>query len=190
MQRFCNTWNVRNLLVLVLRLNRSRKWAESIVSLPNHHAAQARYQLLSVSTVYTQHLECHRQYQGTSLPVAPNCPTQTRSPQTAGDLNISNYTILNTFKLPTGWISLSPADRNGLNPLRMMNSTSTNIQSKTWMLRRLGLSTTATSSAADGNICWLKHSAEKIHCQVMGMQHSMLAWEESTNQSPLPICDT
>jgi len=33
MQRFCNTWRVRNLLVMVLRLNKSLKLAESIVSL-------------------------------------------------------------------------------------------------------------------------------------------------------------
>ena len=33
MQHFCNSWHARNLLVMVLRLNKSVKLAESIVSL-------------------------------------------------------------------------------------------------------------------------------------------------------------
>ena len=33
MPRFCNSWQLRNLLVMVLRLNESLKLAESIVSL-------------------------------------------------------------------------------------------------------------------------------------------------------------
>ena len=36
MQRCCNCWCVRNLLVMVLRLNKSLKLAESIVSLHPH----------------------------------------------------------------------------------------------------------------------------------------------------------
>jgi len=40
MQRFCNSWRVRNLLGMVLRLNKSHKLAESIMSL--HHRLPRR----------------------------------------------------------------------------------------------------------------------------------------------------
>jgi len=47
MQRFCNSWRVRNLLVMVLRLN---KLAESIVSLHTR--------LLGPSTNFRPFLQC------------------------------------------------------------------------------------------------------------------------------------
>jgi len=53
MQRFCNSWHVRNLLVMVLTLNKCLKLAESIVSLHPHQAAQVDRQLLTLSTVHT-----------------------------------------------------------------------------------------------------------------------------------------
>ena len=44
---------------MVLRLNKSLKLAESIMSLHTHQAAHAQPQVLSLSTVYTPLLACH-----------------------------------------------------------------------------------------------------------------------------------
>jgi len=64
-----------------------------------HQAAQAQDQCSYLSTVYTPLLACHGQCQRTPLSVALNFHAERSPPQTAGDLNTSNYTILNTFKL-------------------------------------------------------------------------------------------
>jgi len=64
--------------------------------------------------------------------VAPNIHAERSSPQSAGHLNISNYTILNTFKLHAWGIWLFPARPDALNPLSPANWSWTMIQSKTW----------------------------------------------------------
>jgi len=129
---FCYYWHVRNLLVMVLRLNKSLKLAESVVSIHPHQAAQAQHQLWPLSTVYTPLLECCRQYQRSPLSVAPNFHFERSSPQTAGDRNSSNYTMLNTFKSNTRRMWVFAACPDTLNLLSIMNSMLTNIQSKTW----------------------------------------------------------
>ena len=101
MQCFCNSWHVRNLLVMVLKLNKSLKLAESIRSLYPHQTAQAQQQLSSHSTVNAPYLTGCQQCQRRPHFVAPNSQAKRSSPQTAGDHTISNYTILNTFKLHT-----------------------------------------------------------------------------------------
>jgi hypothetical protein len=63
-----------------------------------HEAAQAKHQRSSLTTVYTPLLACRRQCQRTPLSVTPNDDAERSSPQTAGDINLSHYTILNTFK--------------------------------------------------------------------------------------------
>jgi len=75
---------------------------------------------------------CHRQCQRRPLPVAPNFHAERSSPQTAGDLNISNYTIQNTFKLRARRIWLFAARPDALNPLSVVNSMLTKIQLKPW----------------------------------------------------------
>jgi len=97
-----------------------------------HEAAQAQHQLSSLSTVYTPLLPCRRQFSRRPLSVAPNFRAERSSPLTAGDLNISNYTILNTFKLLARRIWLFAAHPDTLNPLSVVTSTLTKIQSKTW----------------------------------------------------------
>jgi len=82
--------------------------------------------------VYTPLLTCRRQCQRRPLSVAPKCHAKRRSPQTADDLNISNYTILHIFKLHARRIWLFAARPDALNPLSIVNSTLTTIQSKTW----------------------------------------------------------
>ena len=104
----------------------------SIVSLYPHQTAQAQHQLSSLSIVNTPLLVCHRQCQWTPGSIAPNFQAERSSPLTAGDLNISNYTILNTFKLLARRIWLFAARPDALNPLSIMNSTLTKIQSITW----------------------------------------------------------
>jgi len=98
------------------------------VSLYPHQTAQAQLQLSSLSTVNTPLLACRRRCQRRPLSVARNFHAERSSPQTAGDLNISNYTILNTFRR----IWLFPARPDLLNPLSVMNSTLTTTLSKTW----------------------------------------------------------
>jgi len=100
------------------------------MSLYPHQTAQAQLQLSSLSTVNTPLLPRHRQCQRRPHSVAPNFHAERSSPQTAGNLNISNNTILNTFKLQIIW--LFAARPNALNPLSIVNSTLTKIQSKTW----------------------------------------------------------
>jgi len=104
----------------------------SIVSLYPHHSAQAQHQLSSLSTVNTPLLACGRQCQRRPLSVAPNFHAERSSPQTAGNLNISNYTIQNTFKLHARRIWLFAARPDALNPLSVVNSMIPKIQSKTW----------------------------------------------------------
>jgi len=94
-------------------------------------AAQAQHQLSSLSTVNTPLLPCRRQCQRRHLAIAPNLHAERSSLQTAGDLNISNYTILNSFKLPTRRIWLFTARPDALTPLSIVNSMLTWIQLKT-----------------------------------------------------------
>jgi len=75
---------------------------------------------------------CYRQCQWRPHLVPPNFHAERSSPQTAGDLNISNYTILNPCKLHARRIWLFAARPDGFNPLSIMNSRPTKIQSKTW----------------------------------------------------------
>jgi len=66
------------------------------------------------------------------LSVAPNCHAERCSSQTAGVLNISNYTILNTFKLHTTRIRLLAALHDAVKLLSLLNPRLKNIQSNTW----------------------------------------------------------
>jgi len=132
MQHFCNSWCVRNLLVMVLRLNKSLRLAESIISVHPHQAAQAQHQLLSISTRYTPLVACRPQCQWRPHSVAPNFHPEWCSPQRAGDLNISNYMVLNAFMLHAGGIWQLAARLNEFNPPCVVNSTLTKIQSMTW----------------------------------------------------------
>jgi len=111
---------------MVFRLNKSLNSAESIVSLHPHQAAQAQHQLSSLSTVYTPLLACHQQCQRRPPSIAPNFHAERRSPQTTGDSNISNFTILNTREI---WLCAACADR--LNPPSIVNSMLTKILSRT-----------------------------------------------------------
>jgi len=97
-----------------------------------HQAAEALYLLVSHSTVYTPLVACRRQCQRRPLSVAPKFHAKWSSPQAAGDLNISNYTILNTYKLHTREIWLFAARPDALNPLGVVNSMLAKIQLKTW----------------------------------------------------------
>jgi hypothetical protein len=161
MRCVCNSWCVRNLLVMVLRFNKSLQLADSIVSLYPHQTAQPQHQLSSLSTVNTPLLTCCLQWQRRPLFLAPNFGAERSSPQTAGDLSISNCTILNTFKLHTRRIWLCAVYTNTSNLLSIVNSILSKTHLKTWHIslpqtpwqhRRLGIATAATSSAADGNI--------------------------------------
>jgi len=62
---------------------------------------------------------------------SPNFHAKRSSPQTAGDLNRSNYTIMNTFMLHARRIWLFAVCPEMLNALCIVNSTFTMIQSKT-----------------------------------------------------------
>jgi len=134
-------------------------------------ATQAHHELSSLCTVYTPLLMCHWQCQRRPLSIAPNFHAKRCLPLTAGHFIISNYSIQNAFKMHTRSIWLFSAGPIGLNPLRVVNSTLTQIQSKTWthfrtsnMLKnfKFGVSTINSSSAADRTmpLCW--RSAERL----------------------------
>jgi len=103
------------------------------VSLYPHQTAPAQHQHSSLSSVNTPLVTCHRQCQRRPLSVALNFRAERSSPQTAGNLNISNFTFLNTFKSHARKIWLFVERPQALNPLSVVNSTLTNIQSKTYM---------------------------------------------------------
>jgi len=133
MQCLCNSWCVKNILVMVLRLIKSLKLAEIIMSLHPHQAAQAHQQFLSFSTVYTALVVCGRQCQRRTHSIAPKFHAERSTPHTAGNLHISNYTILNTIKLQAKRIGLFAESPDWWNPLRVMNSMLTKIQLMTSM---------------------------------------------------------
>jgi len=198
MQCFCNSWHVRHLLVMVLRLSKSLKLAESIVSWHPHQTAQAQRQLSSITTVNIPLLACHQQFRRRPLSVASNFHGERSSPQTAGNLNISNYTILNTFRLHARRTWLFTVCPDSLNPLSVFNSTLTKIQSKNWTNCPTS-NTLKTSQTRSRNHCHLlclrpkrtpaPRNAEWLHCLAIGTRHSGLPWEEPTKQSIVPICD-
>ena len=82
--------------------------------------------------MYTPLLTCRGQCQRRPLSLSLNFHAERSSPETAGDFNISNYTILKTFKLQAERIWLLAACPNVLNPLNVMISTLTKHHSKTW----------------------------------------------------------
>jgi len=132
MQRYCNSWRVRNLIVMVLRINESLTLAESIVSLHPHQAAQPQRQLWAVPTVNTPRLVCQRECQRWPLSVAPNHHAERWSPQRAGDLNVSHFTIRNTVRLHARCIWQLAAHPDMLNTPSIVNSMLTMIQSMSW----------------------------------------------------------
>jgi len=102
----------------------------SVVSWYPHQTAQAQHHFSSHSTVNPRLLQCHWQYQRRPHSVAPNFHADKSSLQTAGNINISIYTILNTIKLQRIWLFTVRPET--LNPLWVVNSTLTMIESKTW----------------------------------------------------------
>jgi hypothetical protein len=124
MQCFGNSWRVRNILVMVLRLNKSLKYHDLIPTLDWSGPAPT----MSLSTVSTPLLTGRRKCQRRPLSVAPNIHAESSSPQTAGELNISNFTILNTIRT----FRVFAARPNTLNPLSIVKSMLTKIFSKTW----------------------------------------------------------
>jgi hypothetical protein len=148
------------------------------VSLYPHKTAQALHIPSSQTAVNTALLLRHRQYQKKPISFALNFHAERSSPQPDDDLNISNYTMLNTFKLHPRIIRPVAARPNIFKLLSIVNSTLTKIQSKTWTHfttletlkhRSLGVSTTTTCSTADGKIYWHAGSAERFDCGGMGM---------------------
>jgi hypothetical protein len=117
--------------MMVLRVKKSLKLAEFVVSLYPHQAAQAQHQLLTPSTVYTLLLTCYGECQRRPLSVARSFHVKRSSPQTAGGSNLTSNTIRNPFMMHSRSQSLFPVRPDMLNPLSIVNSTLRNIQSQT-----------------------------------------------------------
>jgi len=98
-----------------------------------HQTAQAQRKLSLHFTVNIPLLACRRQCHRRLLSIAPNFRAERSSPQTAGNQNISNNTILNTFKLHARRIWPFAARPDVLNQLSVMKVMLTKILSKTWM---------------------------------------------------------
>jgi len=178
-QGFCNSWRVRNFLVIVLRLNKSLKLAESIISLHPHQAAQAQHQNSSLSTVYTPLLACRRQCQRRPISGALNLHAEWSSPYTTGNWNISNYSILNTFKLHARKIWPFAVRSNALDTLSDVNFMVTKIPSKT-LTHFPTLSKLKTSQSRSLNHCHLlccreKHTPAPALCRGITLQRHGIA---------------
>jgi hypothetical protein len=83
--------------------------------------------------VKCEHLALHvvHNIRDDPLSVTLNLHAERWLPQTAGDLDISNFMILNTFKSHTRRIRLFAVPPDEFNLLTVVNSTQPNIQSKT-----------------------------------------------------------
>jgi len=119
--------------------------------------------------VNTPLLPCRRQFQRRPHSVAPNFHAERSSPQTDGDWNTSNYTILNTIKLRRIWLLAARPD--ALNPLSIVNWTLRNIHSKTWT--RFPSSNTLKTSQTRS----LKHRhlrcCRRIHTPVLALHRAI-----------------
>jgi len=109
---------------------------------------------------------CHRQCQRRSLSIALNFHAERSSPLTAGDLLISNYTILNTIKLHSRRIWLFATCPSTLNPLRIVNSILTKIHLKILMLvfTSTTLNASQTWSLKQHRLwcCWRQHTMAPV----------------------------
>jgi hypothetical protein len=131
MQPFGNSWHIRALLVMVMMPNQSLKLAESIVTLhTRQHRRSTMFHPLLQYILRSTHFVDNARESPCRLPKKYHA--QCCLPQTADNLYISNYTILNTFKLRTRRICLFIVCPNVLNPLSVVDSLLTMIQSKTW----------------------------------------------------------
>jgi len=162
-----------------------------IVSFYPHQTAQAQLQLWSLATLNAPLLTCRRQCQTRPHSVAPNFHAERSLSQTPGDLNVSNYSILNRFRLHRIWLFEERPD--SFNPLGVGNSMLTKFRQKlrrvslpqtSWKHHILGVPTTATSAAVDGNIPWCRRSAERSHYWAMGTWCSGMLWDEANKQIP------
>jgi len=198
MQCFCNSWRVRNLLWMVLRLNNSLRLAENIVSF---HARQLRpsindrpwIQWILHSSCVVENaredpfplpwifmpMEVHlRQLATWTYQITP-CWTPSSCMQEESDHSQRPPTQLTRTVM---WIHRYQWLSRRLGRILL---------SRIWWTHcRLGVSTTATSSVTDGNIPWRQHSAEWLHCWAMGMWRLGLPWEKPTEQSLLPVHNT
>jgi len=198
MQRFCNSWRLTNHLVMVLRLKNYLKLTECIVSLNPHQIAQVQHRRSSISTVNAPLFVCHRQCQRRPLSVALNSHAEWSSPQTPGDLNRSNYTILNTCKFhatrievfqraPTPWtrsVSWTQCQQWFSQRLGLVS-----LRRTPWNHHRLGVPFNTTSTVGDENTPRCRCYTERLHCWALGTQRSWLSWYKPRKQSLLPVCD-
>jgi len=193
MQHFCNSWRVRILLVIVLRLNR---WAESIVSLHTR--------LLRPSTHFCHFLQCilHSSH---VVDNAREDPFPLPRIFMTEEVHLRQLAT-STYQITPSWTpsSCKPEESHYLQraPTRWTHSALwiQRYQRFSWRLRRASLlptrwkhcrfsvSTTATS-AADGNIPRCRHSMDWLRCWAMWTQWSGLLWDTPTNQHLLPIWD-
>jgi len=131
MQRFYNSWRVRNHIVMVLRMNKHLKLAESIVSLhtrlrrPSTNIRTFLACILCSSPLVDNVQEDHFPLPQIFMPKDVHLSQ-------LGDLQKSNYTILNTFKSYARRIWLFAGSPDLLNLLSVVNPTLTKIQLKTW----------------------------------------------------------
>jgi len=171
MQHFCNSWHGRNVLVMVSRIDKSLKLAENIVSLHPHQPAQAQHLLSSHSKANTPLVASCWRCQGRHQSITPNFHAERSSPQTAGDLKVSNYTILNTIKLHAGRIWLFAACPDALNLLSVINPAVTMNQSTTWT-RFFTSNTFKASQTRSLNhrhllLLWWQHTPAPVLCLVI-----------------------
>jgi len=97
-----------------------------------NQAAQAEHQLSTISTVYTSLLTCGQHWQRWPCSLHPKFNATGCTCQTAGDLTISNYIILNTIKLHSRSIWPHEAHPSVLNLLSIVDSTLSKLQLKSW----------------------------------------------------------
>jgi hypothetical protein len=181
---------------MVLRLNKSLKLAESIMSLYPHKTAQAQHQLSSLSTLNTPLVACewHCQRRPFQLPqiVIPKdvhlgqlatwtyhiTASWTPSSYMPEECNCAQLALMH-WTLSAWWVQYLHRFSRILGCVLLPRTP--------WIPRGFTVLITTTSSAGEGNILRYQGSAERLHCHTMWMCRTGLPSDELTKQSLLLI---
>jgi len=192
---FCNSWHVRNLLVMVLRLNKSLKLAELIPTpdcsgpAPAFVPCYSKYSTPRVSSTMPEKSPFHHPEFSSRKKVTSDCRRlkhiELHHPEHVQIACQSNLTLCCAPQ------SVQPTQHHEFNAKK---DSVEDLDVFPYLKHCVHIAESESHppplpSAVDGNIPWRRCSAERLHCLAMGTQHSGLPGDEPTITSLLPVCD-